>query len=75
MYIHILYETLISFASYHMIHDYTSRYIKSDTENSIYSIIYLSVSNWQNLRTSHNFSSIGNRYLIYDSDTLIIIAL
>ena len=32
IYIHILYETLISFASYHMIHDYTSRYIKSDTE-------------------------------------------
>ena len=31
-YIYILYETLISFASYHMIHDYTSRYIKSDTE-------------------------------------------
>ena len=23
---------LISFASYHMIHDYKSRYIKSDTE-------------------------------------------
>ena len=32
IYIYILYETLISFASYHMIHDYTSRYIKSDTE-------------------------------------------
>ena len=58
--------------SFHMIH--TSRYIKSDTEFP-FVIIYLSVSNGQNLRTSHNFSSIGNQYLIYDSDTLIIIAL
>ena len=32
IYIYILYEMLISFASYHMIHGYTSRYIKSDTE-------------------------------------------
>ena len=31
-YIYILYETLISFASYNIIQDYTSRYIKSDTE-------------------------------------------
>ena len=32
IYIYILYETLISFASYQMIHDYTSGYIKSDTK-------------------------------------------
>ena len=71
----MLYETLISFASYQIIDDYTSGYIKSDTEFPFISLFTLSVSNWQNLRTSHKYSSIGNRYLIHDFDTLVIIAL
>ena len=52
-----------------------SYFLITPTAVKLLTIIYLSVSNWQNLRTSHNFFSIGNRYLIYDSDTLIIIAL
>ena len=41
----------------------------------IYKCTYIYNIGGAYLRTSHEFSSIENRYLIYDSDTLVITAL
>ena len=49
IYIYILYETFISFAFCHMIHNYTSGYIKNDTGFPLLLFISFKLAKFENL--------------------------